>query len=806
MWKEIQYALRLLGKTPGFSALTLFVLAAGLGVAVYMFTLIRVLAYADIPFPESERLVLVGAVTNGNEEGGNSLASFDFQAMAKSQRSFEVFTRSRKSDITLTGSNLPTRVRANYSNHELFALTAVPALLGRTLQAADSEPGAPLVVVLSYHVWQAEFNGDESIIGRKVRVDDIPATVIGVMPVDYAFPDSAQMWLPLENTGVLQAGDGPYISIIGRLREDVSVTEADAELKAIAKQLEQQHPATNANSSVKVWPFTQQNMTGSMGIIAVMSAAAIVILLLVILNAGNLLLARAAERQKEVAIRSALGAPRTRLIRQMLWEALMLSLGGGIIGLFFASWGLDWSEHQINAISEDLPFWWVMKLSQKDLLFALVLMVFTALLVGFYPAWRASATDVNQFLRDGTRGAQGLKLTRMTHVLVIAEIALSITLLIASLALVVSTSNSLQADYGARTNNVLIGEVDLYTQKYDDEPIDRYRFTEKLQAMLGSEPGVQGVALGCHLPGMFGPTWTYLVEGHDVPDKRYPSATRVVITDNYFTLFNIPLVTGRLFDARDQQDSERVVVVSQAFAEKSWPGQSPIGKRIGLDRDHDPNNEKWYTVIGVVGEVMYGQPFVEYARQNDMYLSLRQNPLEDLLVAVATEQEPMSLSRQLASGVARIDADIPVNSMKTLEHRIYQYNAGMIFVSKLFLVMAVLGVLLAASGIYGVIARSVALRTQELGVRRALGASERRVVWQLLKQGGYRFAIGSVVGVSLGLLLVQAMRSVLYGIDGEELLMTAAVLFVVGTIVAAATLWPARRAVNLTPATALRYE
>lgn len=806
MWQEIQYALRLLGKTPGFTALTLFVLAAGLGVAVYMYALIRTLAYADMPFPESDRLTVISAVIDGIEQGGNSLSAFSVAKMAEAQSSFEVFTGSRRGNVTLSGTALPKRLSANYNNHELFALTDVPALLGRTLQAADSQTGGSPVAVIAYHVWQNDFAGDADIIGRVIKIDDVPTTIVGVMPMDYAFPDTAEVWLPMSAFGVLEPGDGPFMSIVGRLQDGVSREQADAELKAIMKRLEQQYPATNANNSVMVWHFTQQNMTGSMGIIAVMSAGAALILLLVILNAGNLLLARAAERQKEVAIRAALGAPRTRLVRQMLWEALLLAVGAGLVGIFFASWGLEWSHQQIQFVDDSLPFWWTFELSQQDLGFALVLTLGTALLVGLYPAWRASGTDFNQFLRDGTRGARGLRMTRMTHVLVIAEIALSITLLIASLALVTSTYKSMQADYGARTQNILMGEIDLYTQKYADAPQQRYRFTEHLQSMLSGQPGVQGVTLGCHLPGMYGPMWTYQIEGQDVPDKRFPTATRVIVADNYFSVFEIPLLEGRLFDGRDTAESERAVIISQSFAEKHWPGQSAVGKRIGLDREHDPNNEKWYSVIGVVREIMYGQPYVPYAHYNDMYISLRQMPIANMLVAVATEQAPASLSRTLAGEVARVDTEIPVNDVMPLTDRIYRYNAGMVFVSKLFLLMAGLGVLLAASGIYGVIARSVALRTQELGVRRALGASESRILWQLMQQGGWRFAVGAVIGVSIGLLMVQALRSALYGVAGEELTMALAVLVLVGGIVALATLLPARRAVNLSPASALRYE
>ncbi|HEX4910695.1 MAG TPA: ADOP family duplicated permease [Permianibacter sp.] len=806
MWKEIRYALRLLGKTPGFTALTLFVLAAGLGIAVYMYALVRTLAFADTPFPAHERLMAVGAVVDGTEGGGNSISGFDFQQFAAEQKSFDVFIQARRSHVTLSGISLPKKLEAYYSTSQLFELTAVPALLGRFLQPADTAAGAPMVAVLSHKVWQRDFHASRDVVGQIIKIDDEPVTVVGVMPAEYRFPETAELWLPQQVSKTLVPGEGPYAIIIGRLHDGVSRDQADAELKAIAKRLEQQHPATNTGDSVKVWPLTQQNMNNSMAIVAVMIAAASVILLLVVLNVGNLLLVRAAERQKEIALRAALGAPRPILIRQILWEALLLALAGGVIGLFFASWGLRWTSTEWADVSENLPFWWQFGIDSHNLLFAFAATVLTALAVGLYPAIRASSGDMNRYLRDGTRGAQSLRMTRMTHVLVIAEIALSIALLIASLTLVGSTRNIMQADFGARTGNILIGEIDLFTQKYDLDPAEHRRFTEQIQQQLSRLPGVQAVSLGCHLPGMYGPIWTYLVEGTEVPDKNYPSATRVIISDNYFSTFEIPLIQGRLFDARDSEKTERVAIISQSFAEKNWPGQVAVGKRIGLDRDHDPNNEKWYTVIGVVGDAVYGQPYVEVSRYSDLYLTLRQHPVEDLVVAVATEGEPLALARALATEVARADADIPVYDMLSLEERIYRYNAGMVFVSKLFLVMAGLGVLLAASGIYGVIARSVVLRTQELGVRRALGASEERVLFMLFKQAGIRFAVGAAVGLSLALLMMKALASVLYGMEGQEASIAVAVLLLVGAIVATATVLPARYAVRLSPAAALRYE
>ena len=806
MWQEIRYALRLLVKTPGFSALTLFVLAAGLGIAVYMFALVRVLAFAELPFPDQERLVYVGQVVDGTEQAGNSLDSFTYARMAAEQQSFEQFVQARKSHVTLSGITMATRIEATYSNHQLFELTAVPALRGRPLQASDSETDTATVAVISYRLWRNAFQSADDIVGRVIRIDDLPVTVVGVMPADYAFPEASDMWLPLPALGSLQPGDAPHTSIIGKLKAGVRIADADAELKALAKQLEQQFPQTNSNESVRVWPFSQHTMTNSMMFIAVMIAAAGFILLLVILNAGNLLLVRAAERQKEVAIRSALGAPRPTLVRQLLWEALLLAAAGGFVGVFFASWGMQWSEAQIAGFNDSLPFWWQFRLDGTSLGFAALLTVVTAVSVGLYPAVRISSGDITRFLRDGTRGAQGLQLTRLTQVLVVTEIALSIALLMVALTLIGSTRNTLNADYGARTDNVLIGELDLYTQAYDQDEATHQRFADRLLADLGRQPGVQQVALACHLPGMYGPIWTYLVEGTEVPDQRYPSATRVLVSDNYFSLFEIPLLHGRRFDSRDTASSERVVIISRDFADRHWPGQSPIGKRIGLDRNHDPDNEKWYTVIGVVGEAMYGQPYVDFASYADMYLSIRQRPEEDLMVAVKTDQEPMALAHPLAMAVANADRDIPIHGVRSLNEQIYRYNAGLIFVSNLFLIIAALGVLLAASGIYGVIARSVVLRTQELGVRRALGASEQRVLAMLMRQGGLRFVIGAALGLALGLLLVDALTSTLYGIETQLPRITAGVLLLVGAIVATATLLPARRAVSLSPASALRYE
>lgn len=819
MWREIHYALRLLGKTPAFTALTLFVLAAGLCVAVYMHAFVRTLGYAALPFPDYERLMMVGSEINGKEASGNAINSFDFQQLAAGQQHFEIFIQSRAAEATLAGTELPKRLRTNLSSSQLFDLTAVPPLLGRVLQPADGAAGAPAVAVLSHALWQSEFNADPDIIGRTVLLNDIPTTVVGVMPAGYAFPNWTDAWLPLPEAGALQPGAGPYADIIGKLRVGSERAAAEAELKAIASQLEQQFPATNSHRNVVVWPFVQQHITsGGMSVLTVMAAAAAFILLLVMLNAGNLLLARAAERQKEIAIRSALGAPRLTLVRQMLWQALLLTIGGGLIGVFFASWSLGWNNQELAGFITYLPFWWRFELTAADLRFAFGLMLLTAIAVGLYPALRASAGDLNQFLRDGTRGSSGLKIKRLTDVLVMAEIALSIALLIIALVLSISTYSKINTDYRARIDNVLIAGMDLHKPHYR-QATHHQRFRDQLEAGLLAQTGVEQVAFASHLPGMFGEQEPYLLEGQQVPDQRYPSVDRVIVSDRYFTLFDIPLLQGRAFDHRDS-GREKVVIVSKHFAEKHWPQQSALGKRLQLplvtshEIASEPTNETarqaadWYTVIGVVDDVLYKQDDMAKPDYSALYFSQRQRPTTQLVVAVASRDEPMALARTLAAEVSRLDTALPVYNLMALADRIYRYtsNAGLVWITKQFLAMAALGVLLAASGIYGVIARSVALRTQELGVRRALGASEQHILLMLMRQGGWRFAIGGGIGLSLGMLLMHALRYAMFGLDGKASTVALVVLLLVGGIVGLATFWPARRAVQLSPAAALRHE
>ena len=806
MWFDLRYGLRRLVKTPGFSVLTLTVLMAGLAVSIYMFVLLRTFAFADMPYADQERFVALGLVRHGTEEGGNSINGFDFLEFQKANETFEYIIPLRQVTLALNSGRDSQLFSTKYTTPQMFELTAVAPIMGRTLSSTDMAPGAARVVVISHEVWQNTFSNDESIIGKVIKLDDQATTVIGVMPMGYRFPDDAHLWMPIQFPSIVEPGDGPYMYPIGKLKKGVSVSAANKDLQAIAKRLEEQYAATNKGKSIRVWSFTQRNMTNTMPLIAVMIASSIAIMLLVMLNAGNLLFVRAVEQQKELAIRSALGAPRWRLIGQMLSESLILTSFATLIALFFASWALQITERALVQFAlAQVPFWWSFKIDSNALLFSFFLSISTTLLIGLYPAIRACNHNLSQFLRDGTRGAQSMQLGAITRWIITTEIGLSIGLVLLSLALVSSLNNIRAADNGANTHQKLTAEVYLFTQNYQD-PAKLDKFHEKLQQSIAQKPGVESVSLGCHLPGMYGPIWTYLVEGTDVPDGNYPSATRVIITDNYFDTFSIPLINGRKFDSRDHAQTERVVIISEAMAQKNWPNENPIGKRIGLARDHDPNNEKWHTVIGVVGEVVYGQPQVSYAHLPDIYLSIRQHQLSEPLVAIKTSMEPSSFSRTLSDIVAEIDSDIPVHHMQTLDERLARLNGGLSFISFLFMSFAVLAMLLAASGIYGVIARAVALRTQELGLRRALGSPDTSILWMLLRGTGWQFGFGSFIGLVVGPLLITAIASMLYQMEHQIWWMATMVVALIGLIAFVATYIPTKRALKMTPADALRYE
>lgn len=805
LFREWLYVLRLLVKSPVVALLTILVFATGFGLAVYMYALLKMFAYAELPFPNSDRIVTMDAIINGVNQENGLIPLHDYRYFAEHQKSFDIFFPGRAGGVLITAGTTAMRARANYSGSAMFSLTGVNPQLGRAFGPADEQAGAPPVAILSHQLWQQFYGGDPRIIGRTVKMQDVPTTIVGVMPEGFRFPVSTEVWLPFSDPGVVQPGDKPHVHIYGLLKPGVSIEDAIRDLQGHAGLLAQTYPQTNKGLSVNAWPFTQANMEGAMGLVAVMASATAFILLLVCVNVINLLIARAGERQKELAIRAALGAPRHRLIRQMLLESMSLAVAGGLVGLFCAAWAMEWSRIQFNSLGDNIPFWWTFSITWETLLFAGVLVMGLGLIIGVLPAWKASGGDLTGFLRDGTRGALGRRVAGFTRALVGVEILLCTALLIASGVLVRNMHVSENADYGAQTENVIRGRVSLdqsIAYKDSDEAVLRFAETVKRELESDLDPRTEAAVVASLLPGQSGPLSPALSETMDASDKQLPRIQTVSALPGYFEGLNIRLIEGRSLQSSDSASSMPVAVINESMARQFWPNTSAVGKRVKLD-PQEPNSP-WLTVVGVSEQVVHGQPSAKNREKPVIYLPLSQRMERELTVAV---RSPREVSAEfLSSAVARADAGVPVWAVEPLASVLKRNNSGTRFISWLFVAFALLGLLLAGSGIYAITARSVQLRTHEIGVRRALGANERHVFSLLFKESGKQLAIGSIVGLILGALMIKLLSEVIYDFRGEAPVLFVSVVALLTAVVGVATLVPALRAIRVSPNVALHYE
>lgn len=804
LFREWLYSLRLLAKSPVVSLLTILVFATGFGLAVYMYVLIKMFAYADLPFPHSDRIMTVDAVINGVGQEDGLIGLHDYRYFAAHQQSFDTFFPGRSAGVLLTAGSVAKRARGNYSSSDMFSLTGVNPLLGRAFGPADEQSGAAPVAILSHALWQQFYGGDPGVVGRTVKMNDVPTAIVGVMPEDFRFPVATEVWLPFRNPGVVQPGDKPTVHIYGLLKPGVSIAEAKSDLQGLAGALAQAHPQTNKGLSAGVWRFTQANLEGAMGLMAVMASATAFILLLVCVNVVNLLVARAGERQKELAIRAALGAPRHRLIAQMLLESMTLAVAGGILGLFGAAWAMEWSRLQFKGLGENIPFWWTFSITWETLLFAGVLVLGLGLIVGVLPAWRASGGVVAGFLRDGTRGALGRRVARFTRALVGVEILLCAALLIASGVLVRNMHLSENADYGAQTQDVLMGRVSLDQANYkeSDEAVVRFAETVKRELESDMDPRTEAAIVTTLLPGQSAALSPALTEGMDASDKELPRVLAGSVLPGYFEGLNIRLLEGRALLPSDSASSVPVAVINENLARQFWPNTSALGKRVKLDPQAE--GSPWLTVVGVSEHVLHGQPTAKNREKPVMYLPLSQRTERELTVAV---RSPRGASADLlGNAVSRADAGVPVWGVEPLVTIIERNNSGTRFISWLFVAFALLGLLLAGSGIYAITARSVQLRTHEIGVRRALGANERHVFALLFSESGKQLAIGCTIGLILGAVMIKMLEGVIYNFRGDAPALFVLVVVLLSAIVGVATLLPALRAVRVSPNVALHYE
>jgi putative ABC transport system permease protein len=800
--QEFRFALRSLARTPWFTATSVLMLAAGLGLAMYMFGAINGFVLKPMPFMNADRLMYVGYEERDDPGDEEDIPLHDFVELRAAQTRFEDLAAFYEGTVNLSEGERPERYDGVFATASLFTELGMKPHLGRLLDEADNVPGAAPVAVISHVMWVNRFAADPGVIGRAVRLNGKPGRIVGVMPPGFRFPRKHDIWTALPLDLSLPRIHAIELEVFGHLREGVSVTEAAGEVQAQLTRINAQFPELAEADRAMVKPYGDRLISDTTRrVLYTMFAAVLLVLLIACANVANLMVARGAARQRELAIRGALGAGRRRLVAQVLAESLLIALAASALGLFGAMVGGEITMRSILA-SEDPPVYWVdFTLDGVGVAFALLAGLVSALAAALLPALEAARTPAGQAMRAGGAGAIG-KGARLGKALVVLEVAVCMGLLVGAGLTVRSVLKMQSHDLGFDASNVLSGRVALFENAYP-EPADRHRFVENLQRRLEAIPGVSNVALASSLPLMDLGQFDYQVEGQEVQGNLFPSTWTTWVTPGFFDTFKFAPLAGRGFSTQDDFGAPAVAIVSESFARSAWPQGDPIGRRIKVNPSFA--NAPWATVVGIVPDTLQGE-FDDNSEPESIYLPLAQGRTSFLSFAVRTQNDPYEYADAVREAVREVDADLPIYWLRSLEDwlDIALWDARLM--ARLFGVFAAFALLLAMSGIYAVLAYAVSQRTREIGVRRALGAPDQGILRMVLGQGSVQLALGLGLGLLLALAFGRLLSNLLFEVQGFDPLTFFGVATILALVSVLAGLVPARRALRVQPMVALRYE
>ena len=817
--QDLRFSLRTLARRPAFTGVAVLTLALGIGANTALFTVVEAVLLRRLPFREPERLVMAWCSNPVLAQAAGlpdrlPVAPAMFYDWQRQSRSFDKLAFFMPDRMALTGQGEPELLGVVRVSGDFFAVLGAPAQAGRTLQPGDDEQGKATTVVLSHKLWQRRFGGDPKVIGKDVRLGGRPVTVAGVMPAGFAFPRGAEMpsgfgfaaepeaWVPLAlSPEDRQSRDNHSYAAIGRLRPGVSLVAARTEMAGLSDRLEQAN-VLDKGWRAKLMPLREQLVGDVRPALLVLFGAVGVVLLIACVNVTNLLLAQAASRQKEVAIRTALGAARGRMARQLLTESLVLAMAGGALGLLGAFWTLRAFAARLPpglGVPADL------ELSFPVLLFTLGLMLLTGLAAGLAPTFHMTRPDLAGALRDGTREGAGTSLGRSTRgALVVMETACAVLLVVGAGLLVRSFLRLTAVDPGFQPRGALAFHLILPASKYDSSA-RLIGFFDGLVDRLRALPGVKAVGTVSSLPLRGDENIVFVfAEGRPLPEPgKEPLADRRSATAGYYQALGIPVLQGRVFDSRDAAKAPAVAVIDEVMARTYWPGTPALGKRFNLLRPQE-GEPRWITVVGVVRNVRHSGLRIEPRPQ--FYLPLAQSPRSEMSLVIRSDGDPQNLFGDVRRAVHAADPDQPIEKLATMEQVVAGSVAGQRFNMALLGAFAALALALAAVGIYGVTAWSVAHRTRELGLRMALGARRGTVLWMILKEAGILAGIGLFAGLALALGATRLMSSLLFGVPATDPATFAAVACGLAAVSLAAAWLPGRRATRVDPMVALRAE
>ena len=827
--QDIRVGLRVLLKDKVFLVLSIVVLALGIGGAMTQFTVVNAIVLRGFSFPHPEQLASVGLIDpkateqNNNFGNGNIPTAQDYEDLKAAQHSFAMMAGYLSgSTINVTYNNNPQRYTGSYVTEDLFKIIGVSPVLGRDFTAEDNKFGSPKTAILGDEIWRRDFNADPNIVGQSVTINGKAATIIGVMASGFKFPTAEELWTPLYNEwpptprGELFLGANSRApAVMGRLKPGVTLDQTNAEMIAIARNIAADNPKTNKDlTSASVQPlinaFTNVQLRQ---IVWAMLGAVIVVLLIACVNVMNMQFGRTALRAKELAIRGALGASRWRLVRQMLTESLVVAVLGAIGGSLIAFWGVAMFDNVVKAAPFPPPYWWQFTIDGRVLIFTLAITFLATVVSGLIPALISSRGNAAEVMKEGGRGNSSRLVNVITRVLVVAQIALTAALLIAATLQIKSIRNQMKLDYGYDDTSLYAARLALMEGTYPSEDSRREFFKRAVRA-LRENPQFEAAAMTDRFRMTFAPNGQYEVDGQNyLTDRDRPTGNFESVSDNYFATLGLKIREGRDFTIDDSDAKQPVAIVNASFARKHWGNQSALGHQV---RIFNPGKEQpWRTIVGVVPDTLMQGPFDQLTEAGGFYMPLLgaspATQFATVVVRPRAGQRADTLGPVLSKAVAGIDSNLPTYFPGTPAQFHNDTLSGSRVIATLFTIFGVIAFILSGVGLYGVMSFSVNQRTQEFGIRMALGADAKRILRMVMSQGAWQLAIGLVLGVGgvallLGVVAAAALKNILFKVNPLDPTIYFAVTGLLTLVAAVSCFIPARRATRVDPMVALRYE
>ncbi len=813
LFKDIKFGARALMKKPGSTAVSVTVLSLGIGLSAFMFSLVYGIFYRGLGIPQEDRFATIWHVDhnlpalNGQHVRISSQDFFDYR---ERQRSFQDLGGHRSGTVNVSGTEGPQRYAGTFVTANTFDLLQVRPMLGRAFQLGEDTPGSPPTVLLGHDMWRNRYAGDPRVLGQVIRVNGEQGTIVGVMPMGFMWPGRNEIWITMDDDPLAtERGRGRFYDVIGRLNDGITWDQAELEFATLAQQLQQEYPDINEGLGMRLMTFVESQSQGALKtIFTSMMVAVLLVLLVACANVANLLLARAALRTKEAAIRVAMGAGRLRVMFPFFAEALVLAAAGAVVGMGIAYYAIGLFDAATVGSITGRPAYMQFQMDLPILLFVVGLTGLTALAAGAAPALQVAKADVNGVLKDESRGSSSFHLGRLAKILVIGEVALSCALLVGAGLMTKSIVQVSRFDFAFEPEGYFTSRVGLFQADYPDRE-DRQQFFEELLRRLEDLPTVRGASLASVLPGPGSGTAPIRLDGVVYEDDHdRPEVHVATITAGFFELMGSGIVEGEDFSAVHTQDAERVAIVNESFSERFWPGESPLGRRF---RTGSADTVPWMSVIGVVPDLnMEGLASQSLPGSNSdgFYIPVSQHDPSflSIIATPAAGGAPMSLTSDVRDAVRGLDPDLPIYNTRALDAAIHRGNWFYSVFGTVFIVFGIAALFMASVGLYGVLAFSVTRRVQEMGIRMARGAGARDVLKLILRQGAIQVGVGLAIGIALAWGISTVLSFMMYDVNPRDPAVFGIVLGMIVVVGFLASWIPARRATTVDPMTALRYE